>query len=316
MTTNTNTAPALREKLIELIAGHLSGTYHCLRVWEAWHVGTMSQDDFEDVGESDTPAELADAILAAISIAAQPPAPREPLTIGTRGSAYDTPTQRRAYTYKEQPGNVGAYRLGEALKTAAKDTAGDSIDAGLSLLKRLEEMGFGVFEAGEGAHGIKPAHKEQTGYQAALDIRASQGWTLSGKAVPVLYTDTINGRQVCRDDVWLCTTDALAAQPSPAPQSGWISVDERLPEAGKPVLLDIGKKYPIRAMWAAKFTLAAVEHDADWGEYNEATDAYYCPEGWYEWNEHEEVHWRVHADAVAWLDLPLPLPPFTIGEPV
>ena len=72
MTTNTNAA--LREKLIDLIAEHLSGTYHCTRVWEAWNVGTMSQDDFEDVGESDTPAELADAILAEISTAAQPPA--------------------------------------------------------------------------------------------------------------------------------------------------------------------------------------------------------------------------------------------------
>ena len=72
MTTDTNAA--LREKLIDLIAEHLSGTYHCTRVWEAWNVGTMSQDDFEDVGESDTPAELADAILAEISTAAQPPA--------------------------------------------------------------------------------------------------------------------------------------------------------------------------------------------------------------------------------------------------
>ena len=72
MTTNTNAA--LREKLIDLIAEHLSGTYHCTRVWGAWNVGTMSQDDFEDVGESDTPAELADAILAEISTAAQPPA--------------------------------------------------------------------------------------------------------------------------------------------------------------------------------------------------------------------------------------------------
>jgi hypothetical protein len=53
-----------REKLIDLIAEHLSGTYHCMRVWSAWGVGTMSQDDFEDVGESDTPTELADAILA------------------------------------------------------------------------------------------------------------------------------------------------------------------------------------------------------------------------------------------------------------
>lgn len=54
-----------KEALTDLIAQHLSGTYHCLSVWEAWHVGTMSADDFQDVGESDTPAELADAIIAA-----------------------------------------------------------------------------------------------------------------------------------------------------------------------------------------------------------------------------------------------------------
>ena len=69
MTTNTNAA--LREKLIDMIAEHLSGTYRCLRVWEAWNFGTMSQDDFDDVGESDTPTELADAILAALSTAAR-----------------------------------------------------------------------------------------------------------------------------------------------------------------------------------------------------------------------------------------------------
>ena len=68
MTTNTNAA--LREKLIDMIAEHLSGTYRCLRVWEAWNFGTMIQDDFDDVGESDTPAELVDAILAALATAA------------------------------------------------------------------------------------------------------------------------------------------------------------------------------------------------------------------------------------------------------
>lgn len=66
-----NTNAALREKLIDMIAEHLSGTYRCLRVWEAWNFGTMSQDDFDDVGESDTPPELADAILAALSTAAR-----------------------------------------------------------------------------------------------------------------------------------------------------------------------------------------------------------------------------------------------------
>jgi hypothetical protein len=55
------------------------------------------------------------------------------------------------------------------------------------------------------------------GYQAAMDIRTAQGWQLTGAAIPVLYTDTINGHQVMRDDVWLCTTEALA-NPAAAPE--------------------------------------------------------------------------------------------------
>lgn len=52
-----------RDALVDLIAEHLSGTYHCTRVWSAWSYGTMGPDDFEDVGESSTPGEIADAIL-------------------------------------------------------------------------------------------------------------------------------------------------------------------------------------------------------------------------------------------------------------
>ena len=63
-----------RDALVDLIADHLSGTYHCTRVWEAWSVGTMSEEDFEDVGESETPSELADAIVARFA-ATTPPAP-------------------------------------------------------------------------------------------------------------------------------------------------------------------------------------------------------------------------------------------------
>ena len=58
---------AEREKLIDLIRQHLTATYHCTRVWEAWNVGTMSQDDFADARESDMPYELADAILAELT---------------------------------------------------------------------------------------------------------------------------------------------------------------------------------------------------------------------------------------------------------
>lgn len=85
---------------------------------------------------------------------------------------------------------------------------------------------------------------------------------------------------------------------------GWTSVETR-PEPQMPVLLDIGKKYPIRAMWVpAKSLEVGIESNDEFGEYDEATDEYYCPEGWYEWNANEETHWLVTDTPVRWMALP------------
>lgn len=89
---------------------------------------------------------------------------------------------------------------------------------------------------------------------------------------------------------------------------GWVSLPGALPEPGKPVLLDIGKTYPIRAMWAAKHTVQAADDDTDWVECVEADDMYYAPEGWYEWNECEDNHWRVSETPRAWRELPTTIP--------
>ncbi|WP_434774754.1 hypothetical protein [Pseudomonas oryzihabitans] len=69
-----------------------------------------------------------------------------PLTLGIRGKAFDPAGTHRAYTYAEQPDNLGAWRLGEALVEAHAAPAGDHIDGGLGLLKALQLRGFGVFE--------------------------------------------------------------------------------------------------------------------------------------------------------------------------
>lgn len=100
----------------------------------------------------------------------------------------------------------------------------------------------------------------------------------------------------------------LGATPPTAQAEGWTRLPGALPKPGTPVLLDIGKEFPIRAMWAAKHTLeVGMDDDSGFGEYDETTDTYYCPEGWYEWNEHEDVHWRVDKTPRAWA----PLPPTT-----
>ncbi len=75
MSTETQKVDALavtRELLAETIAEQLSGTWHCNRVWEAWHVGTMGRDDFSRVDESNTPYELADTILALPALSTLP----------------------------------------------------------------------------------------------------------------------------------------------------------------------------------------------------------------------------------------------------
>lgn len=87
-------------------------------------------------------------------------------------------------------------------------------------------------------------------------------------------------------------------------QLEWTKLPGQLPEPGTPVLLDIGKKYPIRAMWAAKHTVQAADDDTDWGEYVEEDDMYYAPEGWYEWNQCEDNHWHVTETPRAWMPLP------------
>lgn len=68
--------------------------------------------------------------------------------VGNRGAAYDPPNTHRAFTYEHQPGNIDASRLGRATNAAAAASAGDSIDRGLSLLKELQAIGFGVFQIG------------------------------------------------------------------------------------------------------------------------------------------------------------------------
>lgn len=57
--------PLTRDVVAEIVRNHLTATYHCTRVWAAWSVGTMTEDDFELASESDMAEEIADAILAA-----------------------------------------------------------------------------------------------------------------------------------------------------------------------------------------------------------------------------------------------------------
>lgn len=57
--------PELREAIFESLGSEMVSTYDCTRVWEAWSVGTMGQDDFSPV--NDRLDEIVDAIMVAIA---------------------------------------------------------------------------------------------------------------------------------------------------------------------------------------------------------------------------------------------------------
>lgn len=78
----------------------------------------------------------------------QPPIAVQVCKLGIYGKAYDAPETKRAYTYAEQPDNVGAMKLGRAVRAASSASAGDEIDRGLALLHALAAEGFGVFAVG------------------------------------------------------------------------------------------------------------------------------------------------------------------------
>lgn len=98
-----------------------------------------------------------------------------------------------------------------------------------------------------------------------------------------------------------------------------IAVDERLPEPGERVLAFFrypatGKWQVVRAMHAPHLTLNTEDwgdFEPDGGEHDEATDATYWPEGWYESNEFEETHWALEHEPSHWMPIPSPPAPKT-----
>lgn len=96
---------------------------------------------------------------------------------------------------------------------------------------------------------------------------------------------------------------------------GWHSLLENpadLPEHGLPVLLLVTISLKAQVILKACWMKTKTEEDCggsdyDFGEYDEATDRYYWPEGWYEWNQSEETHFRVQEDVLGWSLMP-PIP--------
>jgi len=92
----------------------------------------------------------------------------------------------------------------------------------------------------------------------------------------------------------------------------WVPVAERMPPSGAVVLVayrnERGEWRRIRAQWIAAKSVEA-GCDSEIGEYDEATDTFYDPEGWYErvnnWDDYSAV--MVYEGTPShWMQLPPP----------
>lgn len=73
------TSDEMRQNVRDAVADALAGLYYCGRVWSAWSVGTMSEDDFSPAEEDDDIIEnvVDAAINAMVLTAASQDAPAE-----------------------------------------------------------------------------------------------------------------------------------------------------------------------------------------------------------------------------------------------
>lgn len=97
--------------------------------------------------------------------------------------------------------------------------------------------------------------------------------------------------------------------------SEWISVNDKLPESGKYVLVTCEiklmtskKHYVCKAMYTAPKAVPIYwDTDLD-ADYDEETDQYYYPEGWWEkihnWDEYNHV--LINDFVTHWMPLPEP----------
>ena len=84
--------------------------------------------------------------------------------------------------------------------------------------------------------------------------------------------------------------------------------ENKKPPTQKPVIvvfIENGKQRWARAAWVPKFMVEDTNYEGE-SDYNEADDTYYWPEGWYEWNHAEEIHWMLIEDITHWAEIVLP----------
>ena len=82
----------------------------------------------------------------------------------------------------------------------------------------------------------------------------------------------------------------------------WRPIDDDA-KSGKPVFV-LEKGVPLKACFIKKFAMEASDTYDGAADYSEELDEYYWPEGWYEWNQHEDTHWALDSEPTHYMNIP------------
>lgn len=153
--------------------------------------------------------------------------------------------------------------------------------------------------------GLRKIRDSATALRTALEQQQAEPSQWRDMVVVSLVREGVN-KHKARE-----LADHFAAQQQAEPLA-WTSVTKALPKSGVVVLAcyrnRLGNLRRIRAMWTAAKTEEADSDDAH-EEYDEATDTYYVPEGWYEcidnWGDYSSVA-VTEGEVTHWMPLPQP----------
>jgi len=119
------------------------------------------------------------------------------------------------------------------------------------------------------------------------------------------YVDFVNGIK----------TEGFTVSPENAKKSieiaiipNWIKCSKEMP-AIKKVCFAFGineykHKRILRAIFVPKYSVSVddMDYEGD-SDYHEEKDEFFWPEGWYEWNENDEIHMKISFEITDWMPI-------------
>ena len=132
--------------------------------------------------------------------------------------------------------------------------------------------------------------------------------TKEEKPLVAIYNDAYEAAG--KVSAWEAETAACNAVAAAAREREWISVDDRLPESNREVLIRCGYKssgpwFTGMGIYVAKRSISCNEQEYQGSEDEDDNGDLWWPEGWYNGTPNDETYYRV-SPVTHWMPLPNP----------